>query len=231
MNKKLLILAPLLAIGAFAVMPVAAQADECTEKCPHYYKNGAKIGSEPSQRVAQVQWGTITLTSGAGPVTCKTVGGGYVENPVGEGAGRGEIQSLATYECATAECSAETRLETVKLPYPEQLSAIGETIRTKWPPPFVEEGWLIAGCWTGAPTGPGNVSTGERGTPISTPLRFEGTLEPMINNGPTAGKPTKDVFDKASGELMNDIVGGGKISGTVSVLGYKEQEIITAKTP
>lgn len=112
MSKKLFIsFAPLLAIAAFAVMPVAAQA----ANPPHYFVNGTGAGarSGEGEKIPVVAWGTLTLTNttggSGGKVTCHNVIGGFVENP-GEGAtgaaGIGETQSFNPYECESKACTA-----------------------------------------------------------------------------------------------------------------------------
>src|SRR5215469_2364304 len=102
LKKLFIVLAPLLAIAAFAVMPVAAQATG------HYYSNGLKIAEGSKKTV--IEWGTITLAGGvesspcgsrvtAWHVTCHTAAGGTVENPVGGLPGVGATEAYAAYQC------------------------------------------------------------------------------------------------------------------------------------
>src|SRR5271166_6624104 len=51
----------------------------------HYYKNGTMIAE--GKKVPTVSFGTFTLTSAAGVLTCHSAIGGYVENPLGGGPG------------------------------------------------------------------------------------------------------------------------------------------------
>jgi hypothetical protein len=95
-------LAPLLAVAAFAVIPVAAQATG------HYYSNGLKIAEGSKKTV--IEWGTITLAGGiesapcgarntAWHLTCHTAATGTVENPVGGLRGVGATEAYAAYQC------------------------------------------------------------------------------------------------------------------------------------
>jgi hypothetical protein len=89
---------------------------------------------------------------------------------------------------------------------------------------------LFTGCWSGPPTGPGKLSTKERGEPLAELFNFTGTLTPKFKNGTTAGKPTHIEYGAGSGELFDKDVGAGKYTGSEVVLGYNEQETITVGT-
>src|SRR5262249_18502788 len=104
MFKKLFIgLAPLLAIAAFAVMPVAAQA-----ATQHWYSNAAKAteGEEIPIVVFGNEVNLADMREGAGvfPINCKTAGGGTIENPGGGGAGVGRTNLMGAYECKAEQC-------------------------------------------------------------------------------------------------------------------------------
>jgi len=102
MSKKLSIsFAPLLAIVAFAVMPVAAQA------LPHW--NSEKVKLTAGVKIPVISWGgttNLSQTSAIGEINCKGVGSGYVENPETpvEGAGVGKSQESTFWECKSAGC-------------------------------------------------------------------------------------------------------------------------------
>ena len=192
---------------------------------PHWYKNGA-IAKE-GVKVPTNGWGTLTLTSSAGALTCHTAIGGYVENPVGGGPGLSATQSFNTYECSAAECPTESRLEAYALPWSSQLEEPTEST-TRSRTAGVE---VVTGCWSGRPTGPGDVSTSERGTHILPLHAFTGEWTPKLKNGTTAGKPTHLEFGSGSGELTNPTVGLAKTTGSTALLGYTEQETITINTP
>lgn len=108
MSRKLLIgLVPILAM--LAVMPAAAQAT------PHYYRNAVLIPQ--GERVPILEWGKLRLTLEpplASSMTCETVSGGYVENPVGGGPGTGATLRLGAWNCegTLTECpSGEVEIE------------------------------------------------------------------------------------------------------------------------
>ena len=85
-------------------------ADEFTftpQLIPHYYKNG--VLAAEGEKVTIVSWGKLTLEplpGGGGFTTCENLAGGYVENPVGGGAGIGATLRFATYNCTDTECPA-----------------------------------------------------------------------------------------------------------------------------
>jgi len=212
MSKKLIGVVSLLVIVALA-LPVAAGA------APHYYKNGTKIVE--GEKIPSVGWGTLTLTSAAGAITCHNAAAGYVENVAAEG--KGATQAFDAYECVSAACPADMRAEAYKLPW---LSTLEEpeagVVRSK--SVGIE---VVIGCWSAPATGPGNVSTGERGTPLAELLPFVGESTPKSKNGTSAGKPSKVEFGTGSGELINSKVGGGKTTGSTTLMGYAGQEVIT----
>ncbi len=202
---------------------------------PKWYKNGTLV--DEGIRIPVVEWGTVTLTSARGAVACNSIIGGYVENPVGGGPGIGATESLNTYECSTAECPQETRVEAFDTPWSSELFEEAGVIRsrngTEARP--VDE---VIGCWAGAPTGPGNEAgektlkqeqenIAERGTPVTMPLAFRGMLTPKLTGGSGASKPSLVQFGEGSGELVSES-GKGKTSGKVKLLGYNEQELIVA---
>ena len=111
---------------------------------PHWYKNGA-IAKEGA-KVPVIGWGTLTLTSSAGALTCHTVIGGYVENPVGGGPGLGVTQSFNAYECSAAECPTESRLEAYDMPWGSELEeATPPVVRSQNPRRRTGHGVLVGG--------------------------------------------------------------------------------------
>jgi hypothetical protein len=104
MSKKLCIsLAPLVAIAAFVVMPVAAQAAS-----PHFYRGG--ISLKAGQVVPTLAWGTLTLTPLAPskqlPTSCENAAGANAENPGGPAGapGRGKTFQFTSWNCTNAAC-------------------------------------------------------------------------------------------------------------------------------
>ena len=117
-RKRLITLAPLLAIAAFAVMPGPAQA------VPHVYKNGVP-GAE-GKIVREVGWGTLTtLNEKLGSVECHAIRAGFDENPTGGGAAKGKVQAFTPYECNDPTCATslgEIKVTAGKLPWQTEAS-------------------------------------------------------------------------------------------------------------
>jgi len=208
MNRKFLGLAPLLAIVAFAVVPVAAQA------LPQWTVNKVLAGSEP---VAVTGWGTLTLTGTAGNITCHNAAGGSIDNVAGEG--RGLTQVFSTYDCESTTCPAENSATAVELP------------RKAWP------SHLIAGGPTGVRSKTEKVKvtilcTTEEGKKVLGGGTFFGSNEPAVHQGTSALHPGFIEFDPGSGELELEPEGSkvkGKTEGEARTIGYEEQELIGTK--
>jgi hypothetical protein len=217
MHRKLLAsLAPLLAIAAFAVMPAAAQA------VPHWYKSGVLL--KEGQRVQTITWGTVSIITAVGNFICKKSNAEDIENPIGGGPGVDRMVLFDLYECVAPGCPLETRVEAFKLPWLTELTiGSGGEILHK-----IKGIKLVLGCWKGPPTGPGNVSTAERGIP-EVLLSAEGELTPKWTNGPSATKPS---FDECGPEsaLLSEI-GPVQITCKDKYLGFIEQELIQVKNP
>jgi hypothetical protein len=147
MSKKLLFsVVPLLATIAMAATPAVSQAT-CNQagKC-HYYVNSVKNAAEAGKIVPSISWGTLTLASGAGSVSCNNAVLGMAENPVGGGPGRGETRAWAASDCVATGCEVSKGLEMVvtfeDLPWGntlEESELKGEPVirqRTKAEPPL-----------------------------------------------------------------------------------------------
>jgi hypothetical protein len=233
MSKKLFIsLAPLLAITAFVVAPVAAQAAE-----GHYFKNSTLMAEGVKAPV--IGWGTLTLSSPAATVTCHNAVGGEVENPTGGTAGKGATRQFGTWECnqTTGECKTipgvvETRVVATSL-QGEKVAPLG-AFGTAWPSVIEGEGPFRTNTTVGAAAGEKKPVTGVLfecwvGGKFAGEVVFYGSSTPLDKNGTSASKPSTVTFDTpGSGEL--EAVGGalkGKTTGKAKVLGYEEQELIT----
>jgi hypothetical protein len=103
MSKKLVIsLASVVAVVAFMVTPMAAQAT------PHYFENEEGIAA--GLKVHVLAWGSLTLTPegiALAPTTCENAVGGFVENPegpAGAAAGAGATEDFASWNCANGAC-------------------------------------------------------------------------------------------------------------------------------
>jgi hypothetical protein len=101
--RAALALRVLLVFGVLATYPAAAAAS-----VPHYYLNGtSEVNKVPEGlKVPTISFGTLTWTAVApgkeGPVSCETAVGGFVENPVGGGAGKGQTSLFVPWNCERA---------------------------------------------------------------------------------------------------------------------------------
>jgi hypothetical protein len=240
MSKKLFTgLAPLLAIVAFAAMPVAAQAEPHEG---HYFKNSAKIAEGAS--VPVIGWGTLTLSSAAGIVSCHNAVGGEVGNPSGGKAGTGKTLQFSTWACTqtTGSCKSipgvvETRVVATSLKAKKAVLLGAEG--TGWPsvvgsPPenLEEEPFRVTSTVGNAEAVEAPV-TGVKfecyvGGKFEGEIVFYGSSTPKNKNGTTCAKPTLVEFGAGSGEL-EALAGAvkGTTTGKAKLLGYEEQELIT----
>jgi hypothetical protein len=251
MSKKLWMgLVPVLA--ALALMPAAAQA------APHYYKNGALMPE--GEKVPVVEWGKLTFhaePSLAAGTTCENIAGGYVENPVGGGAGLGATLRFTTYNCNNVECpSGEVEVGGKK--YEKEFEIVSNPNRFPWPSTLEEpEAGLIrtndtnvelklacmAHGFSRLAAGEGNPSLGAKGAgeseqyvlpsggpPTVTCVTNEAEKQtPKITRGSNLGpNQSKVEFDAGAGGLS--CAGGAfmtSIKESLRVMGYKNSELIT----
>jgi len=254
MSKKLFIsLAPVLAIAAFAIMPVAAQA-VLTE--PVYYSGAAGTTLVTATNKTVVSWGTLTLKTikgGTGEVTCHNAAAGVIKNPNGTASpGEGLTQIFATFDCEKVPC------QTVGLPAGFEPSVLGEKLpwAAKQESVGVHEskslttGVKVAiGCDTieksptnGGP-GPAGADTIEAkpnapGSGEGLKSNFFALVKDFGSNKPrntanarslTLGPPGL-TFGPGTGELEQEPAGSGitgQTEGSLKVIGYANQEIIT----
>jgi len=228
MKRKFVVgLAPVLAIAAFAVVPMVAQA------APHYYINGSKLkGGAPKTKVS-IAWGNITLngTKGSilgGHITCHNAAAGTVFNPEPEEgpAGEGLTTQFAPFSCEQEKiCPIGTTSVEVK---PESLP---------WKNLLTEE---VAGTIRQETTGIKVVFVCHEGGLINAELKFvigagEKGQRPKGVAGTGALHPGVLEFDTpGSGELeLEGSLGGvkGNTSGAVKTLGYNAQELINVASP
>jgi hypothetical protein len=117
-RKRLITLAPLLAIAAFAVMPAVAQA------VPHVYKNG--VIAQEGKIVREIGWGVLhTHSEKLGEVECHAIRAGFEENPTGGGPAKGKVQAFTPYECNDPTCATslgEIKETAGKLPWQTEAS-------------------------------------------------------------------------------------------------------------
>jgi hypothetical protein len=98
--------ASLLTAFTFAVLPAVAQATT-----PHWYRNN--VIAAPGVQTPVVLFGGATdiegISGNDGEFRCRVSGGGYVENPVGGGAGIGRIENIGLYACRAPTWEADAK--------------------------------------------------------------------------------------------------------------------------
>jgi len=199
MNRKFLVrLAPVLVIAAFAVVPASAQAI-------HWTKNGTIIKVGEKQNT--ITWGTLTLESSAGNISCHNAAAANVENKTATEA-LSETIAFATWECKplTGECFEEGLREratpknypwpgTVVEPEPGifKTKNTGIEVNIECYKSTSEE--LIPGTGSGKVVGSLLFKTG----PV---LSETGESEPEnVNGGGTPGKPPEVIITGEKGHL------------------------------
>jgi hypothetical protein len=218
-KKKLIGLAAVLSIMAFAMVPTAAQALEGPEgnKSPvHWQLNTKKTAAGVA--IPVIAWGTAKLTSAAGTITCKNAAASTNENTAA-GKARSIVLMFATYECKASggEClpPAEERATAFNLT-PDSSPNTGV-----WPSNTVEEGVVnaeekfrsydLSGAGAGENPIKVNIECFLGGENIgsllfgSGPVLTEtGSSTPLVLNGTTASKPSETSFEdplKETGHL------------------------------
>jgi hypothetical protein len=217
-KKKLIGLAAVLTIMAFAMVPTAAQALEGKEgnKSPvHWQLNSKKTAAGVA--IPIIAWGTANLKSAAGTITCKNAAASTNENTAG-GAAHSIVLMFATYECKASggEClpPAEERATAFNLT-PDSSPNTGV-----WPSNTVEEGVVnaeekfrsydLSGKGAGENPIKVNIECFLGGENIGSllfgsgpVLSVEGSSTPLVLNGTSPGKPSETSFeDPETGHLF-----------------------------
>ena len=193
---------------------------------PHYYRNGAKVGSTP---ITDIAWGTITLRNVRGGiansfVTCHTADAGTLFNPAGGGAGEGSTQVLATFQCESE----------LVCPFGMSAALVAEAL--PWHDILTEE---VSGVIRQEILGVKVLIECLVGQKVEAELRFltgatEKGLRPKIAEGTEALHPSFFEFGEGSGELEEEGSGGliaRKVEGAVKLLGYNAEELLSMKDP
>ncbi len=243
MSRKIsMSLAPLLAIAAFVIVPTAAQA-----VVGHWFANGVKLveseGVSTQNGVADVgnleeegvglgiAWGTLELkgetgAAAGGTIFCHNVAAGVNYNPIGAGAGKGNTETFAVFNCGGNVCKPgeATNVAPVSLPWPTEIT--GTTVATMR---------SQAGLTAAFPTSPVRVLVTCNGVATAP---FEGKNQPLgpdggtLRKGTSAKAPSETEFDTGSGELNlvngfgGPTLGSSKTIGQLKNLGYTSQELI-----
>jgi hypothetical protein len=200
MNRQLLAgLAGLLAIAAFAVMPVTAEA----VITPHWYSEGKLVGGQP---VHVKTAGTLTfdLTQFGVPVTCKVKDTDVIVNPASGGPGTDEMIAFKLSGCKVPAgvaniCSTKVEIIARALPWHTHLAE-------EPPAPgirdVIEGVQLEVRCKKGKNYG-----------------IFMGTLNPKVGNS---------VLEFEGGAELKGTFGGMAVTGTDKLTGPKGDKKITA---
>jgi hypothetical protein len=237
MSKKFFIgLAPLLALAALAVMPVAAQANP-----PHFTLESKTKLIPAGEPTPVVSWGVLALTNETtgGKVECHNVVGATVENP-GSGAtgpaGTVKTESFDPYNCKSAACegAAPGAFITVKaenLPWAGKLEnatkAGKPAIRQQSGAPFKENPTTKEG-----ETQPGetkvNVQCQIPGVGVVSEEISEGENRPYAVDGTSNNNhPSFLEFDPESGTLLErKTKEKGKTEETLRDEGYEENNLL-----
>jgi hypothetical protein len=251
--KKLLMGIALLAVAALVVMPALAQATE-----PHYYKPGLVTRYPEGEKVRFIEWGKLTFAPEpqVGSSSCDFSGGGYVENPVGGGAGVGQTLRLATWNCTNLECPPG-EVEIKGKQYEKEFEIIHPPQTFPWPSVLEESAIPVAGttrtntkgvvwelaCFAHKFTksdaeGKTPPSSGENEQyPLAGPVKCatdETHLQtPKDENGINLGNnQSKLVFDEGDGKLT--CANGAfetKVKASFKIMGFKASELILTKAP
>jgi hypothetical protein len=175
---------------------------------------------------------SLVQTSPLGEISCKTVGSGTIENPIGGGAGVGKIIGITFYSCTAPQCEQEAQEKTGKpgqvsvtpanLPWNEALSESGtpSSVRDRIGVPF--------SIPFGAPKA-GEIDVKVVCEVIATKEQikttsFEGALEPEIGigPGPAPGLNTGSGFrfSGASAGALESPIGKGSYTGLLKYSGW-----------
>ena len=138
--------------------------------------------------------------------------GGYIENPTGNGGGRGATEVLGATNARGRAAPRRSKCTAEKLPWPLELTeAESGVIRQK------SKGVAVrVRC--------GMPAAGKEPETVLFSVAFTGEWTPSTHNGASRGKPFTDEFGEGSGELVSEI-GAGKTTGKLKVLGYEQQEV------
>ena len=195
---------------------------------PHYYVNGAKLKEGAASAKTFIAWGNFTLKGTKGPVlgghvTCHTVAAGTVLNPTGGGAGEGQFEQYAPFECEQElVCPTKTTGVQVKseaLPWTDLLTEeVAGTVRQE-----TRDVKLDIVC------SEGGVVIAE--FKFETPASGKG-MRPRAVEGTEALHPGLFEYDSGAGEMEDGLCSCfAKTEGALKLLGYNAQDLIAVKNP
>jgi hypothetical protein len=189
------------------------------EPGPHWYKNRVRVAEGALENGPPIlSWGNLTLSNAKiGSLTCQTLAGGDVGNPVGGGAGKGVLEGITFYDCTSETCEVTAKgLQALIPEKPEWSAVLIEELATNRDR---IEGIALREICVG-------------GTPESN-VEFHGMLKPSLEPGSSAGASPMKLEFGGSGELQNAVAGeeAGKVAGKLKFMGYETGELLGAKKP
>jgi len=235
MSKKrfLVVLAPLAAIVALAVIPVGAQA---VLKGPHYYINGSTPGAKLAfgKKVKTIAWGKLKNTSALGTITCDNIAIGQIENPASEEEGRVETQNFATAqgeagkECELSGCPVKgfARPAAGSLPWTGTLKFDGLGGEVRQDAGSVSPVKVILGCEATSDEKPA------AGGEIEFFTNAGNKQQPRAVNGAKGcNAPSELEFDTATGTsegagTLESAAGKGTTTLSLKTCGYLKQDLL-----
>jgi hypothetical protein len=157
-----------------------------------------------------MSWGYLTLENAkVGAVTCQSLAGGHIANPVGGGAGKAIFDAFGLYDCQAPICEAAKGL----------LEVIPEKLR--WSSVLIEEAGLFRDRIEGIVLR--TICVGGASN-----VEFHGALRPEFKGGTAQGSaPAILVFNIASGSLQST-EGAGAVTARLNFMGYEAGEFIFA---
>jgi hypothetical protein len=181
---------------------------------PHWYKNGVALEEGPtSSGLGTLAWGALTLeNSKIGALTCQTLVGGDLANPVGGGAGKGVMEAFTFFDCVAPTCEAAGGKAEV---IPEKL---------EWTSLLIEEAAVFRNKLEG-------VALRVICAASALNVQFHGTVKPRVKAGSSIGAaPSRLEFEAGSGSLES-AEGPGALTGNLRMMGFQAGQIIRAKNP
>jgi hypothetical protein len=197
----------------------------------HWQVNGKKLAVGTVQ--STIGWGTVTLASSAGNITCKTAQAGNIANQASTEA-HSEVVALTTYECKPTggECAAPAEVRASGLDlnpgaWGSFMTEVGgvelaEEFRSEAQRPPANQINVAVECTQNREAELPNLVF------VSGPKTIgpEGTSSPRWLNGTTATKPSEAVFDTKAGNLQAE----GKVENPKEAETATEVETVSGST-
>jgi hypothetical protein len=179
---------------------------------PHWYRNGVVL-EEGAVGTDVLVWGALTLeNSNIGALTCQTLDGGDLANPVGGGAGKGALDAFTVYDCVAPTC--------------EGVGGKAEVIpeRLEWSSVLIEEAGVFRNKLEG-------IALRVICEAKALNVEFHGKLKPKVRAGTLIGAaPSKLEFDAGSGSLESAL-GPGAATGNLKMMGFEAAEVMRVNNP